>query len=165
MAKWKVVVECENCGRDFVRQGTGYNRQDADNQEAWAVEHPGICPDCWRRLQDEKRAAMWKGFPFCTLEGVSEKQISYADRVRKNWAENQVRNRPWEWGSFFKYYGQWLEGLDPDSVEKVLKSLTPEKLEALRQQEGVPRAVLERLETFRLALFEPSARKVLDHFA
>lgn len=85
MAKYDVTY---SCGHTATVELYG-KHSDRDNKIAW-MEREGICPECYKRQQQAKRAAETAaakeanvGLP--TLEG-SEKQIAWAETIRAKFA-------------------------------------------------------------------------------
>ena len=87
MAKAKAKCICATCGKEFTVEATCYNRADADNFESYAVEHYHECKDCCSsriKAEAEKRAnALIEKYNLPEITGVSEKQIAYANNLRR----------------------------------------------------------------------------------
>ena len=89
MAIARISLTCSICGSTFEHRKECHNRRDADSYEAWASTHITECPECAK--------ARWKAESFIRLmaeldelgrtlpelEGVSEKQVKYAESVRE----------------------------------------------------------------------------------
>lgn len=88
MAKATATCICATCGKEFIVEATCYNRKDANNFESYATEHYDECKDCYlSRIKDaaEKRAnALIEKYNLPEITGVSEKQITYANNLRRN---------------------------------------------------------------------------------
>lgn len=86
MARAIANCKCEKCGETFEKIAFKYNRTEADKWQAWAEENCTICPDCWRRLQQEEDAAkaaeIIEHFNLPEITGKSDKQIKYASDLR-----------------------------------------------------------------------------------
>ena len=86
MAKAVAECKCRKCGATFFKEAIRGNRADADNWETWAAQHYDLCPDCYKAEKAEKEAEKYavlvSKYNFPTIEGVSEKQIAYADKLR-----------------------------------------------------------------------------------
>lgn len=54
MAKGKVKCTCKSCGKSFIRTKKCVNRKDANNWELWAQQHIELCPECWKKQQQDK---------------------------------------------------------------------------------------------------------------
>jgi len=82
----KYTIECQ-CGHEIEKNIVG---KVADRQSKADYFAQGLCPECWKKEQEEKRAAENKaaaeknteaGLP--ALEG-SEKQIAWAETIRSS---------------------------------------------------------------------------------
>lgn len=86
MARAIANCKCEKCGETFEKIAFKYNRTEADKWQAWAEENCTICPDCWRKLQQEedasKAAEIIERFNLPEITGKSDKQIKYASDLR-----------------------------------------------------------------------------------
>ena len=84
MAWTTAECKCKKCGKTFYKEGSGYNRTQADEWKEWAESHYTICTACWREGQTEKAAESASKYDDCLPEisGVSEKQIDYARNLR-----------------------------------------------------------------------------------
>lgn len=86
MARAIANCKCEKCGETFEKIAFKYNRTEADKWQAWAEENCTICPDCWRKLQQEEDAAKAAEIIDCfnlpEITGKSDKQIKYASDLR-----------------------------------------------------------------------------------
>lgn len=86
MARAIANCKCEKCGETFEKIAFKYNRTEADKWQAWAEENCTICPDCWRKLQQEEDAAkaaeIIDFFNLPEITGKSDKQIKYASDLR-----------------------------------------------------------------------------------
>lgn len=91
MAKATVKVICKECGKEFEVTANKYNRREADEWEAWAIEHITTCPECKKAAAQAKaksRAAeiigkltAASGMELVALAG-SEKQVAWAEDLR-----------------------------------------------------------------------------------
>lgn len=86
MARAIANCKCEKCGETFEKIAFKYNRTEADKWQAWAEENCTICPDCWRKLQQEEDAAkaaeIIERFNLPEITGKSGQQIKYASDLR-----------------------------------------------------------------------------------
>lgn len=92
MAKASVDLVCTVCGKSFTHSKICYSRAEANTYEDWARGHITMCAECYRKQEHEKRMIdigkkvkaklklLEAEFP--PLNGT-EKQIAYADRLRK----------------------------------------------------------------------------------
>ena len=56
MAKASVTCKCTKCGKEFIKTKICSSRAEADRFEKWAVENANTCPDCFKKIRDEKEA-------------------------------------------------------------------------------------------------------------
>ena len=88
MAKATAKCICATCGKEFIVEKKCFNRADADNFESYAVEHYHECKDCYSlriKAAAEKRAkALIEKYNLPEITGVSEKQIAYANNLRRD---------------------------------------------------------------------------------
>ena len=73
---------CPDCGATFGPRVDGYNRRDADDRAAWMEQHPGYCAECYRKHQREEAGKVAAELHLPAIEGVSDKQIAYAESLR-----------------------------------------------------------------------------------
>lgn|GEM_PF-2188729 len=77
---------CAQCGAKFEKVKFRPNSKMANEWKAWAEENCTICPDCWRKLQQEEDAAkaaeIIERFNLPEITGKSDKQIKYASDLR-----------------------------------------------------------------------------------
>lgn len=89
MAVASVKCKCATCGKEFVYSKTCHNRKEADSFEEWAEGRFDECPECrkarWIKERDEKAKALIEKYNFPAIEGMSEKQIAYANTLRNRW--------------------------------------------------------------------------------
>lgn len=94
MAKAVAECKCKKCGATFFKEAIRGNRADADNWETWASENYDLCPDCYKAEKAEKEAEKYavlvSKYNFPTIEGVSEKQIAYADKLRRKFVTGET---------------------------------------------------------------------------
>lgn len=82
MARVKINCKCELCGGTFEHIKFKNNRTEAEKYEEWAKENITVCPDCYRRNEEEeaKKTASEKA-ELPELTGT-EKQVAYAEKLR-----------------------------------------------------------------------------------
>lgn len=56
MAKASVTCKCTKCGKEFIKTKICSSRAEADRFEKWASENANTCPDCFKKIRDEKEA-------------------------------------------------------------------------------------------------------------
>lgn len=88
MAVGSVDCICSKCGAKYTIRRKFPNRAAATNWENWTLAHnsDGLCTECWRVEQAElaqaKIADLIEQYHLPEITGVSDKQISYARRLR-----------------------------------------------------------------------------------
>lgn len=95
MAKATVNLICEQCGAEFTRTKTCYNRREADNWEAYMLDNGGICTECWKAQKRAEREAetakfvesVYNKLNLPEIDAVSEKQKKYAEDLRVKFAK------------------------------------------------------------------------------
>lgn len=96
MAQATAHCVCEKCGKAFIKVKTCSNRREANEFEEWAEQNITLCPECYQKqLKEEKEKKMEEcleknAFSLTTINGVSEKQIQYADTLRKRHIANNI---------------------------------------------------------------------------
>lgn len=87
MAKATAHCTCKKCGAKFEREKICYNRDEADRWEAWATDYFDLCGTCYGEEQKARRESEYaeacEKYSLPTITGVSEKQIRYADSLRR----------------------------------------------------------------------------------
>ena len=87
MAKAKAECKCSVCGKDFTVERSYGSRADADHFEAYAAENYTECPACYcarmEREREQKALAAIEAYGLPQIVGVSDKQVSYAEALRK----------------------------------------------------------------------------------
>jgi len=99
MAKASVNLTCTECGTEYTITKTCYNRTDANNWENYMEGKDGLCTECWKQEQQQKREEekiklaekvntklSEAGVVFPELIG-SEKQIAWASDIRNKTVE------------------------------------------------------------------------------
>lgn len=144
MAKASVIITCITCGKDFRHEAFRANRREADSYAEWAKDHITTCPECYRAQQ--AAAAETRYAERCTtlglpeLSGVSDKQISYAHKVRREFLADHYAAVE-QWTTLFRH---------PDFAQ-----VLPETIDAARaQSREMDRAYVVATET--------NAGKLLD---
>lgn len=94
MAVARVTLVCPVCGKEFEAERKCMNRKQADSWEEWAKDSGMVCSDCYRAQKHasvaEKAAEMVARFNLPEINGVSEKQIKYANDLRNKFLANEV---------------------------------------------------------------------------
>lgn len=92
MAKAKVTCTCQKCEKEFNAERICRNRRSADEWESWAADNYVLCPACYAEQKAEADAKKVKdaGIVFPVLEAVSEKQLNYAEKVRLQFALDEL---------------------------------------------------------------------------
>lgn len=88
MAKAIVDVICKECGREFTHTHMCCDRKSADRYEKWASENVNVCPECYKKAQQNKYAEQInkiteeaKSSGLTELKGT-EKQVKWAVEIR-----------------------------------------------------------------------------------
>lgn len=150
MAMASVNITCTHCGKTFEHRKSCYNRREADQHEAWARENVTLCPEC--RAAQKKAALLEKLPTLPAIEGVSEKQVAYADSLRTKYIDDHM--------------------VEVKQYQQITRTLTPEEqaaLEAACKAQGIDpadavRVTVEQmqLQKTEIAMTETSARKIID---
>lgn len=95
MAKATAHCTCKTCGTEFTKEKVCGNRTDADNWERWAENNIDTCPDCYKKemaaknITNLEKILKENGIELPVISGVSDKQIAYADSLRRRVILNQ----------------------------------------------------------------------------
>lgn len=128
MAMATAKCHCVECGKDFTFRKEKRNRKDADEFEIWAAANITLCPDCsWKEKQQQEKAALEEYIsdfsqqhPLPEIQGVSEKQIAYADSLRNKFIAKKMLACKVDVNRFFDVAAHaCLETLKPGDVEKL----------------------------------------------
>ena len=128
MAMANAKCHCVECGKDFIFKKEKRNRKDADDFEIWAAANITLCPDCsWKEKQQQEKAALEdyisnfsQQHPLPEIQGVSEKQIAYADSLRSKFIAKKMLACKVDVNRFFEVASHaCVETLNPDAVEKL----------------------------------------------
>ncbi len=91
MAKATVELICATCGQSFEISKACYNRKEADEWVAYMSDHTDCtCSECYKKQKQAEREAekqkfvedVYSKLPLPQIEGVSEKQIKFAEDLR-----------------------------------------------------------------------------------
>lgn len=159
MAIAKITVTCRVCGKQFDHRKACRNRREANEYESWAENHVDTCPECRsKRIADEKlallNAVLGKyDLTLPELEGVSEKQISYAVSVRNRYLSGDIAS--------VKQYGEgMMQFADNAYMQEFEKECTKH---GMTSEEGIAYTIKEAgLYTIHFLLTCKSAREILD---
>lgn len=83
MAKETVICTCKKCGKQFQVTVDGYNRADAERNAQYAEGAYDTCPECYKAEKAAKIDEYIAALNLPEIQGVSEKQISYAKDLRR----------------------------------------------------------------------------------
>lgn len=114
MAKGTAICTCATCGSTFKVEATKYNRDEANQWEAWAERNYTECKTCYATRKQAERAAeneeasakaQEQGLPELT---GSPKQIAWAETIRmamleKLSAESEKEGGAGEWENFIAW--------------------------------------------------------------
>ena len=96
MAIARVEITCAKCGCVFRHEKGCHNRRLANEYETWAADHIELCPACYAKQRaDEKAAKLYEvlakyNITLANIEGVSERQIAYAEDIRERCLANNI---------------------------------------------------------------------------
>ncbi len=160
MAIASVKITCTTCGKTFEHRKECHNRTEANEYESWAENHIDTCPECRRKqIADEKSALLNTvlgeyDLSLPELDGVSEKQISYAVSVRNRYLSGDI--------VAVKRYGKgMLQFSDNAYMQEFERECAKHGMTA---EEGIAYSIKEAgLDTIHFLLTSTSAADVLDH--
>lgn len=162
MAIAKINLVCSKCGCAFEHRKECFSRRDADSYEEWAAANISECPTCARTRRKaeascklaDKLAVLGRTLP--KLEGVSDKQISYAESVRERYLASRLND--------ISYYHDGMQSLqNPDAMAATLAACEEA---GLTLEEGIAHDLKEiGLYDVHVALTSTSAREILDLLA
>lgn len=100
MANATINAICEVCGREFCHTKEFRSRKQADNYENYMKHVVSICPDCYakqkkeaeaalRKKKNERAAELARAENWAPLKGGSEKQITWAETIRRDFFDRQ----------------------------------------------------------------------------
>ena len=132
MAKAKVRLICATCGASFEISKTCYNRTDADNWEAYMSERDDCtCSECYKKAKQAEREAerqkfvedVYSKLELPQIEGVSEKQIKFAEDLRIKFVRTYEQN---EGERLIKsiYTGRFLSDEKRAEIAKIIRTET-----------------------------------------
>lgn len=150
MAKAIANCTCSVCGEKFGKVAFKNNKAQADSWKEWAEEHFTICPECYRKQQSEKGEALGAELGLPQITGKSDKQIAYAASLRAKFLSNGGAS-------------------EISRVRKLMAAMTPEKVHAAAEKNGVSEeAVIRRNLEYRalgqayIVAYETDAGKIID---
>lgn len=160
MAIASIKITCTTCGKTFEHRKDCRNRTEANAYVSWAENHIDTCPECRRKqIADEKTALLNTvlgefDLTLPELEGVSEKQISYAVSVRSRYLLGDI--------AAVKRYGKgMMQFADNAYMQEFEKECTKHGMTA---EEGIALSIKEAgLDTIHFLLTSTSAREILDN--
>lgn len=101
MAKATVKLICATCGQSFEISKICYNRTDANNWEAYMSDRDDCtCSECYKKAKQAECEAekqkfvedVYSKLPLPQIEGVSEKQVKYAEDLRIKFVRTYEQN-------------------------------------------------------------------------
>lgn len=162
MAIAKIEITCTSCGCTFTHRNECYNRREADSYEAWASTHISECPSCARerrkaeasRKLADKLSELGRVLPM--IEGVSDKQIAYAEAVREQYLAARLDD--------VTLYHEGMQQLqNPDAMAATLSACEEA---GISLEEGIAHDLKEiGLYGVHISLTSTSARDILDNLA
>lgn len=159
MAIAKIEITCSTCGKTFEHRKECHSRREADSYESWATAHITTCPECSRKERQERDAAALQakleelGISLPTIEGVSDKQIAYAQSVRERYLAGHL--------NLLSDYGKVHQLLnDPEQLAAYARSCEEH---GITLDEGIQQNLeYLRLTKVHLLVTSASAREILD---
>lgn len=159
MALASIDLTCNTCGKSFVHRKECYNRSEADIYTAWALTHISCCPECSRQQYRDQRASELSsllsrlGITLPTIEGVSDKQTSYARSVRNRYLSRNLAD-------IDRYHEGMMALKDPETLAGMQAAYADA---GLTYDEGLIVSLREaELYDIHIALTSTSAREILD---
>lgn len=162
MAIASITVTCSTCGNSFTHRKECRNRREADSYESWASNHISECPSCARdrckaeasRKLADKLSELGRILPM--IEGVSDKQIAYAENVREKYLAARLDD--------VTCYHKGMQQLqNPDAMAATLSAYEEA---GISLEEGIAHDLKEiGLYGVHIALTSTSARDILDNLA
>lgn len=159
MAITRITITCDTCGGNFEHRHESRNRRDADSYELWAIKNITTCPTCRRKAASESASAALNaalanlGITLPQIEGVSDKQVAYAQSVRDRILSADLR-------AITEYHRGMSSLQDPDTLAKTRAVC---EAHGITLEEGIERD-LKRCGLYRvhIAMTSTSAREILD---
>lgn len=124
MAKATAICNCKTCGKEFEMTAEKFNRRAADSWEAWAVENCTECKDCYRARTAAEAAEKAAKYALPEIEGVSEKQIAYAQSLRSGFAS--ANSKPIELAKKIAENPEAYEGWETQRDTTVARAIAKE---------------------------------------
>ncbi len=124
MAKAKANCKCKICGKEFEVTADKKNRREADSWEAWAAENITECSECYKTRTAAEAAEKDAKYALPEIEGVSEKQIAYAQSLRGGFAA--ANGKPIELAKKIAENPEAYEGWETQRNTTVARSLAKE---------------------------------------
>ena len=110
MARVKITLKCEHCGKDFEHIHMCRNSSEAGSYEVWARENITTCPDCYAAQKRAHKLDAVSGYissfseqhTLPKITGVSEKQIAYASSLREKFIRDNLMKLQLDVNRFFE---------------------------------------------------------------
>ena len=127
MARVKITLKCEHCGKEFEHIHMCRNSTEAGSYEVWARENLTTCPACYAEQKNAKRGAELSGYissfsdrhPLPEITGVSEKQISYASSLREKFIRDNLMKIQLDISRFFEI----ADKIKPENCDEAARDL------------------------------------------
>lgn len=127
MARVKITLKCEHCGKEFEHIHMCRNSTEAGSYEVWARENLTTCPACYAEQKNAKRGAELSGYissfsnlhPLPEITGVSEKQISYASSLREKFIRDNLMKIQLDVSRFFEI----ADKIKPENCDEAARDL------------------------------------------
>ena len=127
MARVKITLKCEHCGKEFEHIHMCRNSTEAGSYEAWARENLTTCPACYAEQKNAKRGAELSDYisrfsdqhPLPEITGVSEKQIAYASSLREKFIRDNLMKIQLDISRFFEI----ADKIKPENCDEAARDL------------------------------------------
>lgn len=127
MARVKITLKCEHCGKEFEHIHMCRNSTEAGSYEVWARENLTTCPACYAEQKNAKRGAELSGYisrfsdrhPLPEITGVSEKQIAYASSLREKFIRDNLMPVQLDISRFFEI----ADKIKPENCDEAARDL------------------------------------------
>lgn len=149
MAVATVQCVCDTCGEKFEIRRKFKTRKEADNWEAYMDGKTDTCVSCWKKEKEDRDAKTAAKYNLPAIEGASEKQIAYAEKLRNKYVAEKTEK--------IDYYLKIIE-----------KTKTEEYLDACEKANQDPKEYLDkflkhkRLEHIAELMCEKQASAIID---
>ena len=97
MARVKITLTCTECGKKFEHIHFCRNSSDTESYQKWAMENITICPSChyaYKLAEEHAELSHYlEGYNLPEITGVSDKQITFANKLRTRFVIDLSRQK------------------------------------------------------------------------